>query len=215
MNIIDDNNFLESIIENTTNTYNKIAHTYSQCWLKNSGMENCLNKFINELPQRSNVIDIGCGVGRDVKYLIEQGINTIGIDLSVEMLNEAKKIVPLAKFYEMDMRNIEFSENSFNGIWACASVLHMPKFFISHILDEFYRILKKGGILFLSMQEGDVEEFHEPEGRFFTYYKKDELTDILIQNKFDIFDVNSKESGKNTFNKQLITKWINFFARKP
>lgn len=205
---------LEDIIDRTTSTYNKIAHTYSKCWLGDPVMKQSLDIFISALPPNSYVADIGCGVGRDVKYLLDHGINAIGVDISREMLKEAKIVIPNGIFYVMDMRALAISSNSLDGVWACASVLHMPKQFIDQIIDEFYRILRIDGILFLSMQESDVDELHEPEGRYFAYYKRDELISILCHHKFNIIEMTANVSNKNTFNKPVSSKWNNFFARK-
>jgi len=205
---------LEAIIARTIDTYDKIASEYANCWLDDPVMKDSLAKFIDYLPQDSLVIDVGCGIGRDTKYLIDRGINTIGVDISMGMLRVAKRLMPDGNFFLMDMRTLGFLDETFKGIWACASVVHLPKYFLSIVLGEFNRILKKDGILFLSMQEGDNEAFLEPEGRFFAYHKMDELNTILGQHGFQVFDFETKQTGKNTFNKPIMITWLNFWGRK-
>lgn len=200
-------------IKSTIFTYNKIVNCYSECWSNDERMHNMLQKFLTLLPERSFVVDIGCGTGRDVKYLIDYGVDAIGIDLSIGMLKEAKRIIPVDKFIIMDMRTLGLPSEMFNGIWACASVIHIPKYQIEMVLKGFYRILKRDGILFLAMQEGENELFM-PDGRFYAYYKREEIKRLLQKYNFQIIDFESNESQKNTFNGSKVIKWINFYTKK-
>ena len=57
----------------------------------------------------------------------------------------------------MDLRKLDFKDKSFDGIWCCASFIHLPKKYAENVLKEFNRILKEPGILFLGLKEGTSE----------------------------------------------------------
>lgn len=202
------------VIARTVATYNRIVTRYSECWLDDDVMHESLRKFIDFLPQDPVVVDIGCGIGRDVKFLTNQGIHTIGIDLSLGMLKKAKAVFPQGRFLLMDMRDLGFPTRTFDGIWACASVFHIPKHLIKMVLQELYRVLKKGGVLFLGMQESEDGSWFEPEGRFFAYYDKEDLHIMLKQHNFRVLHFESNVSTKTTFNKPMPVTWMRFWARK-
>jgi ubiquinone/menaquinone biosynthesis C-methylase UbiE len=206
----------EKLILQTVATYDRIAPRYSKHWLSEDVTEDGLKRFLDYLPQKGLVVDIGCGIGRDVRFLVDQGVPTLGVDISVGMLKEAKRVVPDGRFVLMDMRNLGLPDKSVDGIWACASVLHIPKHLIEQVLRGFHRILKRNGVLFLSMQEGDSQElFVEREGRIFAYYKREDLRAFLEKNRFRVFDFQSNVSSRSTFNKALTVTSINYWAKKP
>lgn len=203
----------EVAINQTKDAYNHIATAYSRCWSNDPCMQERLDRFSNYLPKNGLVIDAGCGTGRDIKYLCSQKFRTIGVDFSEAMLGEANSIFPEGAFAVMDMRKLGFPAAICDGIWASASVIHLPRTEIHNILDEMHRILKTRGILFLSMQEGIGERFAE-DGRFFVYYHRDEIGAFLKQHEFEILEFETNQSVKNTFKKSLVITWINFFAQK-
>ena len=198
-------------INQTLVVYNKIAKKYSDRWINDTTMNEQLLKFINHLGNKKKVLDVGCGTGRDVKFLKDQGIEAMGIDISPEMIEISKKIVKNGHFIVKDMLEMNFEPETFNGIWACASVMHLPKVFLDKILSDFNRILCKDGILYLSVQRGEGGKYVE-DGRYFEYYQIDEITEHLKLNGFNIIEILSNLSTKNTFNQPITIKWIIYTA---
>jgi ubiquinone/menaquinone biosynthesis C-methylase UbiE len=203
----------ETAIRRTATAYQTIAPAYSRCWSNDPCMQSRLDIFSKYLPENAFIIDIGCGTGRDVKYLVSKNFRAFGIDLSEAMLNEAHKLFSNGSFSMMDMRHLGLSAAICDGVWASASVIHLPKSEVHYALEEISRILKKDGVLFLSMQEGSGERFSE-DGRFFVYYKRDEICTLLKQHQFEILEFEPNQSIKNTFKKTLTITWINFLAKK-
>lgn len=199
-------------LEITKETYNQSASVQSEGhWTyeqeRDLGLIPILVKFIKLLNNKGLVLDAGCGAGRDSKYLIEHGLQTIGIDFSEGMLGEARKKVPNGDFRKMDMRELKFSANEFDGIWACASLLHLPKNEVSKGLEEFRRVLKPNGILMASVKEGIGEKFEtEKYGpRFFVYYKLSEFENKVKESGFKIID--------SWVNKGEKWNWVGLFAK--
>lgn len=206
------------LVKQTINAYDKIANQYAKCWSDDSCMEESINIFVNYLREKNKtemakVLDAGCGVGRDFKSLINKGLDVTGIDLSKKMLFRAKKNVPNGKFEIMDLREITYDSSSFDGIWANASLLHVPRKEIGIVLTHFYRILKINGILFISLQEGS-EEVVDPDARLFVRYSRDDVEELLKHHNFEIIQTLLNESTKNTYNVTITIKWMNFYAMK-
>jgi ubiquinone/menaquinone biosynthesis C-methylase UbiE len=200
------------IVKLTVNSYSEHAEEYSRFHFKES-FENRLELFIKFLPYKKLVLDAGCGCGRDTKYLIEHGINTIGIDLSYGIIEQARIHVPKAKFIQMDMRKLEFEESSFSGIFAMASVFHIPKEQMPDLLIEFRRVLKNDGLLYICVMKGSSEKMVEKSAavdkmgpRFFAFYDKEELSNLLDQAGF--------KTIYTFIDKYLKVDWLNIYARK-
>lgn len=138
------------------------------------------------------VLDCGCGSGVQSKLLLDEGLEVVGLDLSPKMIAEAKKKVPGAKFMVGDMTKMNFAKDSFNGVYARASLLHIPKNLIPKVLKSIRKILTNDGIFYLALKEGEGEEEIEEERygrrvrRFFSFFKSSEIKKLLSQAGFKI-----------------------------
>src|SRR3989344_8065973 len=110
-------------------------------------------KIFKSLVRGKKILDIGCGTGRDVAMLIESGFECTGIDASQGMLKVASERVLNGKFIKMDFYKLKFPNETFDGFWAAASFLHAPKNDIGIVLNEAKRVLKTGGIGFISLKQ--------------------------------------------------------------
>ncbi len=192
----------------TIEAYNEFAgFFYAQTFDKISQYH--LAEFISKLKGKK-VLDAGAGSGRDVAYFAEEGLDAVGIDISDEMIKTAKEMAHV-EIKKMDMRKIEFSDESFHGIWCCASLFHLPKKNASVVLKEFHRVLKKDGVVYISVKEGEGEKLVESRSLgkaqvFVAFYHIIELETMLRENNFEILSA-SKEDVEGT-------DWINIYARK-
>ena len=135
-------------------------------------MQNVYQPFLEYLPKphfsnQQKILDVGCGSGRDSVFFANQGFEVVAIDGS-------KSLIELAQQTDtrIDWQCLRFDEiakqswqNQFTGIWACASLLHMPFDDLSKILNDLIRCLKSDGILYASFKYGDSGR--EKDGRFF------------------------------------------------
>lgn len=195
--------------DETINTYDKIARHYAEYSFPRLSQYQ-LMQFSSLLLTGNKVLDVGCGSGRDTQFLRDEGHEVIGIDASSGMIEEAKRLVG-GDFRLMDMKKLDFSENSIDGLWCCASLLHQPKNNLSSTLREFHRVLKNGGVAYIALKEGIGEmvirtpnALNEP--RFFAFYSQEEIAKAL---KIEGFNIISSES-------EIIegVRWLNIFARK-
>ena len=200
---------MDSRITKTISEYNRIAEGYTK---ENnseeivSSMAPLLDKFIEYIEEGKDILDVGCGHGRDSKYFSENEFNVTAVDLSEELLSIAKKISPKANFMLMDMRNLSFQDNSFDGLWACASFLHVPKEFAKGTLSGFYNALKPEGLLFLCVKEGEYEGFMKSNSyggceRYFSNYTLDELENLLSSSGFEMIELVIDDKFINTYSR--------------
>jgi len=197
-------------IKEAVKTYNKIAELYSKYNFEKL-LQFQLSKFISLLPGKK-VLDVGCGMGRDVAYFMEEGLDVIGIDLSEKMIEEAKKRVKKGKFKIMDFRKVDFKDKTFDGIWSMAGFVHIAKDEMPKLLKEMNRVLKEEGIIYIAIKEGQGEKEvkapkYKGEPRVFVLYQQLELEEFLKEAGFEV--VNS-----DTSQEEFGDKWVEIFAKK-
>jgi len=121
-----------------------------------------LKEFAALLPKNAKVLDVGCGAGVPVaRFLVEGGFRVTGIDFSENMLGLARKNVPKAAFIKKDMNKLDFAVNSFDGLTAFYSIIHVPREKHSLLFESFHRILKPEGIMLVCMGPDEWEATDE------------------------------------------------------
>lgn len=202
----------------TIGVYNAMADEYAKK-LNDYAPRPEQEKFVSLLPTNATILDAGCGPGRDCEYFMKQGFQVVGVDLSDKLLDIAKQRVPQASFVKQDLRALDFSPSSFDGIWACASLLHLHRVEVPLVLQNFFHLLKPGGVLFVMVKEGiseaDVKEsLSSNMVRHFTYFTLAELTKLLEKAHFSVEEIYTwNEEVRRPGRRDLV--WISSFARKP
>lgn len=160
------------------------------------------------------VLDLGCGSGVHSKHLLAEGLKVYGLDLSPKMISESKKRVPQGEFLVGDMEKMPFSNMAFDGVYARASLLHIPKNHIPKVLNDINRVLKKGGIFYLAVKKGEGEEEKEDVRhgrnvrRFFSFFQENEIKHFLKEAEFRVISLKEFLRTENS------TAWIMIFASK-
>jgi len=102
-----------------------------------------LGEFASLLPKNAKVLDVGCGAGVPVsEFLVHSGFDVTGIDFSENMLKLARKNVPKARFSKRDMTKLNFENESFDGLTAFYSIIHVSRQKHFSLFQSFHRILK-------------------------------------------------------------------------
>lgn len=121
-------------------------------------------RFLAELPAGSHILDAGCGSGRDARAFAERGFSVTAFDASRELAALASEHtgleVAVRSFADVD------EVDRYDGIWCCASLLHVPAAEMPSTLARLWRALRAGGMLYLSFKMGQGEREHG--GRCFT-----------------------------------------------
>ena len=131
--------------------------------------------FLQFVPDGGLILDLGCGSGRDSLYFLKRGYRVEACDGSGEMVRIATDLTGLP------VKQMLFSELSgtdrYDGIFACASLLHVPFAELPDILAKIENALKTGGVAYISFKYGDFEGYRN--GRYFTDMNEERLAQIL------------------------------------
>lgn len=186
--------------------YNKYANVYFDSTVE-LDMTDILDRFLEHMSPGDSVLDLGCGSGRDGKLMMEEGLEVTFLDASEELC-ELADIYTTVEPLCMDYREMEFTD-VFDGIWACASLLHITKKELPEVLNKIATALKEDGIFYMSVKKGDFEGFRNE--RFFADYRASELKAILKEiPTFEIMDI--WETGDVRSNRE--EEWINVLVKK-
>lgn len=153
-------------IISTLDYYNKHAAEFVQGTV-NVDFTDIQQFFLSYLPDSSDkklILDLGCGSGRDSKYFLEHDFSVDAVDGSLELCKLAEQLLG------QSVRCMLFQElnetEKYHGIWACASLLHLPKTELVPVLKRCATALKDNGVMYLSFKYGDFSG--ERNGRYFT-----------------------------------------------
>lgn len=192
---------------NTLNYYNTNAHSFVSSTLS-VDFTQMQDKFLNLLPQTASILDFGCGSGRDTKYFLDAGMQVDAMDGSEELCRLASEYtgIPVRQmlFEELD------AKAQYDGIWACSSILHLPKESLKDVLRKMIAALKEHGIIYTSFKYGTFEG--ERNRRFFTDFTEEtfrefvaDVDGIRIEEMWITGDVRPDRGDE---------RWLNLILRK-
>lgn len=135
--------------------------------------------FLKYLPKQGHILDLGCGSGRDSLAFKKLGYTVTAMDLSAELVKKAAQLTGLKvqqkSFYDLD------EIRQYDGIWACASLLHCERHLLDDVLQKMTNALKSHGVMYLSFKYGDSDR--EQAGRKFTDLNEEQAAVCLKNNK--------------------------------
>lgn len=181
----------------TIETYQAVADEYRDRNADRTGVEELVDRFLEAVEgaadgDHARIADVGCGPGWESATFSDHGHSVVGIDLTPNFLRAARDVAPTAEFARMDMRSLSLESDSFDGLWSCASFLHVPREDAQPTLAEFHRVLESGGIFLLSVKHGEGEvdgDVYETDERSFTLYRPDELSKMAEKAGFTVDSV--------------------------
>jgi 2-polyprenyl-3-methyl-5-hydroxy-6-metoxy-1,4-benzoquinol methylase len=160
--------------ERSINYYNKNGKAFFK-ETAFTDMSRAYKPFIERLPEGSYILDGGCGTGRDTLALLTKGYHLTAFDASDEMVNQARHLTGI------DIQKCRFEDFTssilYDGIWTCASLLHIPLKELPIIMNHLAAFLKPGGICYMSFKHGSGERFKR--GRYFTDLNQHNLRLII------------------------------------
>lgn len=166
------------------------------------------DKFLAYLQQGASILDFGCGSGRDTKYFLSKGYQVDATDGSEELCRYA------SEFTGIEVKHQYFQEleavDQYDGIWACASILHLTKKELKPVLRKMALALHAGGYIYTSFKHGDYEG--ERNGRFFVDFTLDAwksfIEDIEELELVEYWYTSDARPGRED------EKWLNVMMRK-
>ena len=164
---------------------------------------NLFEKYLNSYAK--TILDIGFGSGRDSLYFSNK-YEVYSIDPEQGFCNHAIEL-GLKNVYCMRVQDLEY-KNMFDGIWACASLLHIPSYELVMVLTKCYDALKNNGVMYCSFKYGDYEG--ERNGRYFIDLIEERFRQYVAKTKFEILEVSITHDVRLDKNEQ----WLNIVMKK-
>ena len=199
-------------------TYDRIAEDWTRDHERDTWWLECTTRFVSLLPAGARVLDAGCGSGQKARFFQDRGARVLGIDFSEKLLEIARQAATAADFRLLDLRDIRTLSEEFDGVFAQASLLHIPKAETFSVIEGMVSRLVPQGLLYIAVKAqrpGKPEEEIVTESdygyaydRFFSYYTLDELRAHV--DRLGLSEVHAEASQS-----PWKGDWIQIIARKP
>lgn len=172
-------------------------------------MSNIYPRFEKYLPKNGSLLDAGSGSGRDTKYFLDKGYNVTAFDYSPRLA----AISSLLTGIQTQVRSFEDvkEREEYDGVWACASMLHLAKKDIPKNLERLAEALKVGGVLYVSFRYGETERCYD-DGRCYSDLDEDGLKTIFDQVGCLKIQETWSSLGEDSFKGS--GKWLNAIAER-
>lgn len=159
----------------TLDYYNKNASSFAETTI-DVDFQETQKRFQKLLPMQGYILDFGCGSGRDTKYFLNQNFKVDAIDGSEKLCRIASDYTDI-KVKKMLFKELDEIEK-YDGIWACASILHLPQNELQMVFRKMVRALKRDGIIYTSFKYGDFEG--ERNGRYFIDFTEEKFNKFIL-----------------------------------
>ena len=191
----------------TIDYYNLNAENFIE-GTQNVDMHQAQDRFLQLLDENASILDFGCGSGRDTRYFLDKGYRVTATDGSAELCRWA------SDFTGIEVKEMLFQElddmGTYDGIWACSSILHLPKIELLPVICKMCMALKDSGVIYTSFKYSDFEGVRN--GRHFTDFTEDsfkefiaEIPELTIEQYWFTGDVRPGRGDE---------KWLNLILRK-
>ena len=191
----------------TIDYYNLHAENFIES-TQNVDMHHAQDRFLQLLDENASILDFGCGSGRDTKYFLDKGCRVTATDGSAELCRRS------SVFTGIEVQEMLFQElddiDTYDGIWACSSILHLPKNELLTVIKKMCDALKSTGVIYTSFKYSDFEGVRN--GRYFTDFTEDsfkefiaEIPELTIEDYWITGDVRPGRGDE---------RWLNLILRK-
>ena len=195
-------------MDQTIDYYNLNAENFIE-GTQNVDMHQAQDRFLQLLDENASILDFGCGSGRDTRYFLDKGYQVTATDGSAEICRLA------SSFTGIEVQEMLFQElddiDTYDGIWACSSILHLPKNELLLVIRKMCDALKRStGVIYTSFKYGDFEGVRN--GRYFTDFNEDSfkefiagIPELTIEDYWITSDVRPGRGDE---------RWLNLILRK-
>ena len=174
---------------------------------KNADMANLYSFFLKWLNKDSKrIMDLGFGSGRDSLYFKSLGYSVCSIDPTKDFCDNAVKL-ELEEIRCISAQELDCS-NEFDGIWACASLLHIPSNELNDVFKKCFKALKENGVMYVSFKYGNFEGIRND--RYFIDLNEESIKEYIDNTGFIIEDIKITNDVRPNRNE----KWLNVILKK-
>jgi SAM-dependent methyltransferase len=166
------------------------------------------DRFLPLVPRGGKILDAGCGSGRDSQYFKRHGYRAEAFDASSEMCRRAAALIG-QPVHQKTFNDVDWV-SEFDGVWACASLLHVSRDSIADALERLCRALKPHGALFASFKLRDEE--WEQDGRFFNGYSEESFVRLIKCQP--ALALNSIWISDDARPERKVEKWLNALLQR-
>ncbi|MFC1743986.1 class I SAM-dependent methyltransferase [Candidatus Riflebacteria bacterium] len=194
-------------LEMTRQYYEKNADSFFQD-TKDLKLDHVYQPFLSLLPAGGRILDAGCGSGRDSLYFKNLGFKVTAFDASKKLVELGTSLLG-QQVLHLTFEEISFEEE-FDGIWASASLLHVPGKKMPVILQKLEKALKNGAFFFCSYKYGMGEKLTR--GRLFNFYNESTFSNLIKKySRLEIVDIKKTEDSRK---ERAGEHWLNVTLRK-
>lgn len=191
----------------TINYYNANAGAFARS-TASVDFHEVQDRFLSYVPEGARILDFGCGVGRDTKYFAEKGMDVVATDGSEELCKVAHQIAGIT------VKQMLFSEldetERYDGIWACASILHLQRDALRDVFQKMISAVKTGGYVYASFKYGTYEGYRGE--RYFTDFTEETFEEFRRQ--FPELELVEQWISSDVRPSRSDEKWLNSILRK-
>jgi SAM-dependent methyltransferase len=200
------------LVLQTIDAYERSAKECVARWNKRRPRRpSLLVEWLQYLPAGTRLLDLGCGGGGDAGDLDLRGYRVVGVDRTSALLSAGRRRYRSLPLVRADLRQLPFHAMSFDGLWAAASLMHLPKPEARRILADLCKLVRPGGLFAATVTYGMksrlVTDGWVP-GRYFARWKKDELARAVRRAGWTILELNV------VANRERKGRWLNLLAQK-
>jgi ubiquinone/menaquinone biosynthesis C-methylase UbiE len=202
----------------TVLAYDRGAASYAEHSRDRRPPPHLRERLLSLLPPSPGILDLGSGPGHDAALLAASGADVVALDPAACLLRKASGYTGLAgRLVQGDARCLPVADARFDGIWSCASLLHVPHVAVPLALAEAFRVLKAGGVAFFSISEGGSDGPVPVTDlglatRTYYYHDANAWAGLLSAAGFELIEHRVNRNAGN-FNPGS-TGWIETYARK-
>lgn len=195
------------MVKSTINYYEKNASEFIETSL-HADMTKMYEAFLRYIPEYGSILDAGCGSGRDSKFFCDKGYEVMAFDAAETMCTYASKLIG-QPVQNMTFDEVDF-QNKFDGVWACASLLHISRTHVLQIIDKLIEALVPGGVMYASWKSGAGERMSGE--RFFCDFNEESIRQLMQENN-GIEILNIWTTGDVRADR-INEYWVNVLLRK-
>ncbi len=193
-------------MNSTIEYYNKNAESFISGTI-NADISNDRNRFLHYVTPGGRILDAGCGSGRDALAFLQAGYIVNAFDASEEICRRATKLLG----FTVECKRFEELSGcyEYDGIWACASLLHVSEIDLPDVINRLKELLKPKGIIYASFKEGSSERVKG--GRFFHDMTEQSCRELFSDAGLEVLELYRSEDVRADHAGEM---WVNIIARK-